>query len=160
MTRVGSGLLAQTWDGWFFAREAGGKVVFAPVRDPETEEVFQLQGLPGGAVLIGAARGLFVAREADGKVTLVRIGETGPAIILRDLPGGGVLIGAAAGWFVARDAGTKVTVTPAGQATIGNVVLNARNGGYQMRDFGGGVLIGVEQGVRVAGPAAGRCAAQ
>jgi hypothetical protein len=52
-----------------------------------------------------------------------------------------------------HEAGGKFMVTPAGPIAIGNVVLNARNPGYQTRDLpGGGVLIGAERGVFVAMP--------
>ena len=67
-----------------------------------------------------------------------------------------MLIGTAAGWFVAREAEGKVTLTPAGHITIGGVIPNARDPGYQMRDLpGGAVLIGAERGVFVAGPVSG-----
>lgn len=49
------------------------------------------------------------------------------------------------------DADANVTLTPAGNADPGRVTL--------MRDFAGGVLIGADRGVFVAGPAAdGGCA--
>ena len=142
-------------DGWFLAREANGKVTFAPVA-AGTGETLQMHDLPGGAVLIGAEGGLFLARAVSGNVTIERTGETGYVLLLHDLPGGGVLIGTAAGWFVAREAEGKVTLTPAGHITIGGVIPNARDPGYQMRDLpGGAVLIGAERGVFVAGPVSG-----
>ena len=94
-----------------------------------------------------------MAREQGGTVTLRRAGdETGPTLILRSLPHG-VLVGAAAGWFVAREAGARVIVTRAGPMAIGNVMLDEKNPGYQIRDFAGGVLIGGERGVFVGVPA-------
>jgi hypothetical protein len=152
--RVGSALLALTEDGWIQAREAGGKVMFTPVADPGTgAEVFQSLDRPGGGVLIAAERGLFVAREAGGKVTLERVGEHGPALIVRALPGDGVLIATSAQWFVVREAGGRFSATPAGPIAIGTVVLNARDLGLQLREFGGALLIGAERGLFVAGPA-------
>jgi ligand-binding sensor domain-containing protein len=160
IARVGSGLLAQSREGWFFAREAVGKVGVAPLADAQTGEVYATHELSGGALLIGAERGLLVAREQGGRVTLEIAGhaDTGPAFVLRNLPGGGVLIGAAAGWFVGRiDTGGNITQTPAGPFAIGNVVLEEPDLGLKMRDFGGALLIGSERGLFVASAAGPGC---
>jgi hypothetical protein len=105
-----------------------------------------------GGLLISAERGLFFAREQDGKVTVAPVGaNTGPAQAegIHDLPGGGTLIQARKEWFVARAAGGKVTLTSAGVVDPGRIAL--------MRNFGGGVLVGAERGVFVAGPDAQGC---
>lgn len=142
-------------NGWFLAREQNGKVVFARASEAaDTGLVFQMRDFAGG-LLISAEKGLFLAREQDGKVTITPVGAgTGPAHAagIHPLPGGGMLIGTTwRRWFVARaEADATVTLTPAGNADPGRVAL--------MRDFAGGVLIGAERGVFVAGPAGDGCA--
>ena len=43
-----------------------GAVTVAPVGDAETGRVLMLHDFPGGGVLIGAEKGLFLAREVNG----------------------------------------------------------------------------------------------
>ena len=80
-----------------------------------------------GGQLISAEKGLFLAREQDGKVTVAPVGaDTGPAHAegIHPLPGGGALIGTTwKRWFVARAAGGTVTLTPAGVADPGRISL-------------------------------------
>jgi hypothetical protein len=102
-------VLVQAGDGWLASREQGDKVVFVRVEDPGTGQVFQMQELPGGALLVGAAAGWFVAREAGARVIVTRAGpmaignvileEKNPGYQIRDFAGG-VLIGAERGMFV------------------------------------------------------------
>jgi len=104
----------------------------------------------GGGLLISAEKGLFFAREQDGKVAIAPAGDAaiGPALGggIHQLPAGGTLIGASrGGWFGAREQGGKVTLTPAGNADTGRVAL--------MRELAGKLLIGAEKGLFVAGPA-------
>jgi hypothetical protein len=103
---------------------------------------------PNG-VLIGADKGLFLAREANRKVTIEPAGgmDTGYVYVIRPLPAGGILIGSRNGWFVARDTGGKPTLTPAGEADAGRV--------NHTRDFAGAVLIGGESGLFVAAAGCG-----
>jgi hypothetical protein len=113
----------------------------------DTGPVHALGDFAGG-LLISAERGLFLAHERDGKVTIALVGtNTGPAQAegIHDLPGGGTLIRARKEWFVAREAGGKVMLSRAGTADPGRVSL--------MRDFAGVVMIGAERGVFVAAPA-------
>jgi hypothetical protein len=72
-------------------------------------------------VLIKADRGLFLAREVNGMVTVASVGDTGVAWNLHDFPGGGVLIAAEKGLFLARDVKGSFTVAPAGNADTGVV---------------------------------------
>jgi len=99
---------------------------------------------PGGGVLIGADKGLFLAHEANGKVTIEPAGgtDTGYVYVIRPLRGGGILIGSRKGWFVARHTGGRLTLTPAGRADAGRV--------NHTRDLNDAVLIGGESGLFVA----------
>ena len=148
--RLGSAVLIWARNGLFVGRAEGGKVAVAPADAGDTGQTFLMRDFAGG-LLISAERGLFFAREQDGKVTIAPAGaDTGPAQAegIHHLPGGGTLIATTwKRWFLAREAGGKVTLTPAGIADPGRISL--------MRDFAGGVLIGAERGVFVAGPAGG-----
>jgi hypothetical protein len=136
-------------------RVGNGKVAVTPVA-AETGQLFQMRDFAGG-LLISAERGLFIAREHDGKVTVAPAGaDTGPAHAegIHQFAGGGTLIATTRKrWFVARAADGKVTLTPAGVADPGRISA--------MRDFAGGVLIAAERGVFMAGPADAKgCAGQ
>ena len=89
MTRLGSGLLAQTWDGWFMTARSGRQVRHCARRRPRHRRSVQDARSCRSSVLIGAQGGLFVARDTGGKVTLehARDPETGPVRILRGFPG-------------------------------------------------------------------------
>jgi ligand-binding sensor domain-containing protein len=149
MKRLASAMLIWARNGLFVGRVADGKVTVVRA-EAETGQLFQMRDVAGG-LLISAERGLFFAREQDGKVTIVPAGaDTGPAHAegIHNLPGEGTLIGTTRKqWFVLREPAGKVTLTPAGVADPGRISL--------MRDFAGGVLIGAERGVFVAGQAAG-----
>lgn len=82
-----------------------------------------MHDFPGGGVLIEAEKGLFLAREEDGKVSLApaSTADTGRVYDARHFPGGGVLMRAANGWFLAHEVGGKVSVAPAGSADTGEV---------------------------------------
>jgi hypothetical protein len=60
-----------------------------------------MRDFPGGGVLIGAGKGLFLARTVNGALTVAPAGtaDTGGVPDMRVVPGGGVLIGAAKGLF-------------------------------------------------------------
>lgn len=156
MKRLASAMLIWARNGLFVGRVGGGKVSVAPA-EAETGQLFQMRDLAGG-LLISAERGLFFAREQDGKVTIATVGSnTGPAHAegIHHLSDGGTLIRARKEWFVGRvEAGGKMVLASAGAAEPGRISL--------MRDFAGGVLIGAERGVLMAGPAAGAraCAGQ
>jgi hypothetical protein len=142
-------VLIQDRNKWYLARVADDKVSFAPIADVEiTERVYAMGDWPGG-VLIGADKGLFFVREANGKVTIASAGgtDTGYVYVIRPLPAGGTLIGSRRGWFVARDAGGTLTLTPAGEIDAGRV--------NHTRDFAGAVLLGGENGLFVAAPGCG-----
>jgi len=103
----------------------------------------------GDGLRISAEKGLFLAQEVEGKVTIVPSGtDTGPAQAqgIHRLPSGGMLIGTPRrAWFEARTDGSKLTLTPAGNVDAGRIAV--------IRDFGGRVLIGGEKGLLVAGAA-------
>ncbi len=84
----------------------------------DTGVVSAMRDFPGGGVLIGADKGLFLAREVSGKVTVAPAGDADTRYVfaMHNLPGGGVLIGAQKGLFLAREVSGKVTVAPAGDA--------------------------------------------
>src|SRR6266516_1689426 len=115
------------------------------VANADTGGVFALGHFPGGGVLIGAEKGLFLAREVGGKVTITPAGgaDTGRVFALRDFPGGEALILTEKGWFLGREASGKVRFSAAGGADIGFV--------FALRDLPGGrVLILAEKGLFLA----------
>jgi hypothetical protein len=121
------------------------------VANADTGPVSALRDFPGGEVLIAAEKGLFVAREVSGKVTVAPAADadTGAVSALHDFPGGGVLIAAAKGWFLAREVSGKVIVAPAGAADTGAVPA--------LHDFpGGGLLIGAAKGLFVVREVGGK----
>ena len=65
-------------------------------------------------MLIGADKGLFLAREVNGRVTVTAAtnANTGGVSGLHEFPGGTVLVGAGNGLFLAREANGLVTVAP------------------------------------------------
>src|SRR5215218_1223579 len=108
--------------------------------DAETGPVSAMGDFPGG-MMIGAEKGLFLARAAGGKVTVTPLrGDRDPERVLsiHSLPGGGALIGAWNGIFVARDAGGTISVVTVHPDT-GPV--------FAMRGVFGGVLIGAAEGL-------------
>ena len=78
--------------------------------DADTGAVHAMGDFPGG-MLIGAEKGLFLAREAGGKVTVEPAGDgdTGRVLAIHAFPGG-ALIGAWSSVFVARQAGGTISV--------------------------------------------------
>ena len=97
-------------------------------------------------MLIGAKKGLFLARAENGKVAVTTAGtaDTGDVLGYHDLPGAGVLIGAKNGLFLARAENGKVAVTTAADTADTGYVL-----GYN--DLPGvGVLIGTTKGLFLA----------
>jgi hypothetical protein len=68
----------------------------------DTLGVLALRDLPGGEVLIGAKKGLFLARVQNGAVTVDSAGnaDTGSVLALLPFPGGAVLIRAEKGLFL------------------------------------------------------------
>jgi hypothetical protein len=119
--------------------------------DADTGTVLNTRNFPGGGVLIWADKGLFLAREVGGKVSIAPAGDADIRSVrgMRDFPGGGVLIGAQKGLFLAREEGGKVSVAPAGDADTGYVL--------GMGDFpGGGVLIQAEKGLFLAHEVGGK----
>src|SRR6266568_202865 len=119
------------------------------VANADTGDVFRLRDFPGGGVLIGAEKGLFLAREVGGKVTITPAGgaDTGRVFALRDFPGGEALILTEKGLFLAREAGGKVTIASAG-ADTGPM--------HFLRYFPGGALILAEKGWFLAREASGK----
>src|SRR5947207_2080405 len=98
----------------------------------------------GSGLLISAVKGLFLAREQDGKATISQAGEAaiGPALSggILQLAGGGTLIGADKGLFLAREASGKVTVARVpGDGDLGRVLA--------VRAVPSGALIGTEKGL-------------
>jgi hypothetical protein len=121
------------------------------VADADTGSVHGMRDFPANGVLIGAEKGLFVAREVGGKFSVAPAGDadTGRVNDMRDWPGGGLLIGAAKGLFLAREVGGKFSVALAGDADTGSV--------YGTHDLpGGGVLIWAEKGWFLAGELGGK----
>jgi hypothetical protein len=111
--------------------------------DVETGPVHAISNVSGG-LLIGAEKGLFLARAAGGKVTVAPAGNTGTARVLsiHSLPGGGALIGAWNGVLAARETGGTISVTEAISADTGPV--------FAMRGLPGVVLIGAAEGLFLA----------
>ena len=112
------------------------RLVCVAAADADTGPVAALGDFPGG-MLIGAEKGLFLARAADGKVTVTPVRGDRDAervLSIHSLPGGGALIGAWNGVFVAREAGGTISVAAVVDPDTGPV--------FAMRDLAGGVLIG------------------
>ena len=80
-----------------------GAVTVDRAANADTGVMWAMRDLPGGRVLIGATKGLFLAHEVNGAVAVDPTGnaDTGGVFAIREFPGGGVLIGAARGLFVA-----------------------------------------------------------
>jgi ligand-binding sensor domain-containing protein len=78
----------------------------------------------GGRVLIGAADGLFLAHEVDGKITVSRAGDadTGRVPATQSFARG-ALIGAWNGVYLAREAAGQVTIERVGGPDTGPVHL-------------------------------------
>jgi hypothetical protein len=113
-----------------------------------------MRKLPGAGVLIGAKKGLFLARTTNGALKIEPAGntETGQIDDLLDLPGAGVLIRAEKGWFLARAANGAAAIEPAGTADTGRVndtqdlpgvgrLIGAENGLFLVRNIRGGPAI-------------------
>lgn len=119
-----------------FAREASDITCIVAINGPNIRSdivgpdaawsEIKMHDLPGLGVLIGAERerALFLARTAEGKVTIVPASDadTGGVWSMRDFPGGGVLIQGAEGWFLAREVDSKVTVLPLRDVGIIDVI--------------------------------------
>jgi hypothetical protein len=152
------GMLIGAEKGLFLARAAGGKVTVAPAGSAGTARVLSIHSLPGGGALLGtwngvfvaretggtisAAEGLFLARQANGKLTVARAddADTGHVGHMFDFPGGGVLIAADKGLFFARAESGKVSV--ASVAAVAPVRPDNIMPVRSMRSVpGGGVLI-------------------
>ena len=102
------GVLIGAEKGLFLARVVNGAVTVAPVVTADTGDVFithqypdgfvvhrfTSHDFPGGGMLIGAEKGLFLARAVNGAVTVAPVGaaDTGDVFAIHDFPGGGVLI--------------------------------------------------------------------
>ena len=118
--------------------------------DADTGPVAALGDVPGG-MLIGAEKGLFLARAADGKLTVTPVrGDRAAERVLsiHSLPGGGALVGAWNGVFVAREAGGTISVAAVVDPNTGPV--------FAMRGVPGGVLIGAAEGLFLARQADGK----
>ena len=111
-----------------------------------------MRDFPAGGVLIGAEKGLFLAREVNGAVTAAPVGaaETGDVSMLRDFPGGGALIRADTGLFLAREVSGKVTVAPFGDADIGPVSVRALSGGVVLIGTYWKLLVAVTTSLAIA----------
>jgi ligand-binding sensor domain-containing protein len=114
----------------------------------ETGSVNAMGDFPGG-MLIGAEKGLFLARAAGGKVTVAPAGDAGTARVLsiHSLPGSAALIGAWNGVFVAREAGGTISVAD---------VITDTGPVFAMRELADGVLIGAAEGLFLARQANGK----
>lgn len=111
--------------------------------DADTGSVHAMGDFSGG-MLIGAEKGLFLARPAGGKVAVAPAGDPGPQRVLsiENLPDGGALIGAWNGVFLARAAGGTINVTKVVDRETGPV--------FAMREHAGAVLIGAAEGLFLA----------
>jgi hypothetical protein len=115
-----------------------------PLGGAATGNVITMHALPGGGVLIGAARGLFRVDPASRAVVAVGGAATGGVFELLDLPGGEVLIVAERGMFRV-DPASRAVVAVGGAATGSVFELLA------LPD--GGVLIGAARGLFRVDPA-------
>jgi hypothetical protein len=147
-----------------------------------------MRGLPGGEVLIGAQKGLFLFDPTSGRVVPAGEAPAGSVLDMLGLSGGAVLIGAQNGLF--RFDPTSGHVGLAGEAAMGfvfsllalpggAVLIGAQNGWFRfdpasarvvpagetggvfvLHDLpGGGVLIGAQSGWFRFDPASGRVVA-
>ena len=168
--------------GWFLAREANDTVAVAPAKDntethPRADEpttfvgprdggtVPRLYDLRGGGTLIGDSFGLFLARRANGKLSVVQLhldplyttylpGVSFPRAFfgigavkgLHGLPGGSVLVGTSNGLFLAGEANGMLTVAPLyPQGVRPSWQMQRVNGFHEFPS--GAVLIGGEASV-------------
>jgi hypothetical protein len=133
-----------------FAQEVSLIACVVPVTS-DTGFVRDLYNLPGGRVLIGAKKGLFLASEANGMITVAPAGnrDIGYVHELANFPAVGVLIAAQNGLFLARETNGTVGVTPAGNKEITGVIRPL--GVFP----GAGMLIGAENGLFLAREANG-----
>jgi hypothetical protein len=157
--------------GLFLGREVNGKLTVVPIGNvimgglpipvPNmTGTVFDMRGVPGGAILIRARAGLFLARDTGGNVTVLPITGSGNDIndlfLAHSFPGGGLLIATghkslttANKLFLVHEVSGELTVVPASGAETGLV--------RDMRDFPGGrVLIAADNGLFLAGETNGK----
>jgi hypothetical protein len=90
-------------DGFWRARRTARSLWIAlGARSPDP--LFATHDFPGGGVLLGTVKGLFLGHAVNRTIIVDRAGsaDTGRVIAMRDFPGGeGVLISAARGWFSA-----------------------------------------------------------
>lgn len=118
--------------------------------DVDTGPVQALVDVPGG-MLIGAEKGLFLARAVDGKVAVTPLRgdrDAGRVLSIHSLPGGGALVGAWNGVLVAREAGGAVNVEDVVDSNTGPV--------FAMRGLADGVLVGAAEGLFLARQANGK----
>ena len=160
MVAVRDGLLFSSGPGWFVARDKDGKVTFTKVGSFETTNMaFHFHQLPGGAVLIGALKGLFVIRpsEADASLAKIEAPDTGYIFMMRELAGRRLLVGAQRDFFTAREENGKVVLTPVGNGVgdTGRLVDVPRYPGFLSHDLPDGtVLFGAQKGLVAAVPKA------
>lgn len=158
MITVRDGLLFSTAPGWFVAREKDGKVTFTKAGAFETTNMaFHFHELPGGAVLIGAFKGLFVIRpsEADPRLTKIEGPDTGYIFMMRELTGRRLLVGARQDFFIAHEENGKIRLVPvgSGDTDTGRLVDVPRYPGFLAHDLPDGtVLFGSQKGLMAAVP--------
>ena len=160
MVAVRDGLLFSSEPGWFVAREKDGKVTFTKAGPFETTNMaFHFHQLPGGAVLIGALKGLFVIRPSEADPTLAKIEDpdTGYIFMMRELASRRLLVGAQRDFFTAREENGKIVLTPIGNGVgdTGRLVDVPRYPGFLSHELPNGtVLFGAQKGLMAAVPRA------
>lgn len=156
----GSGLLIGTNGsgldgGLFFVRVADGKVKSAEsVSGIDTGAVLGMKELPGGGILIGAHKGIFLARAVTGGAgpNLERLGgQTGIGRYVHSLSGLGAMVVAGGGLFLARVVDGKVSLDPLDadvgfvpytlELPGGAIFLMAQKGDFLVRTLNGALTV-------------------
>lgn len=135
--------------GFLLARAVGNELILDPVGNSDTGEVLEAAYLPNAGILIWTAKGLFLAREGDGKPTPVA--GTGSVSNFAVSPGGWVAIEMDKELVVARaikDEFVRARTDIKGSAIRlhdlpdGRALIGATNGGLALaREVGDQVII-------------------
>jgi hypothetical protein len=160
MVALRDSVLVYSIEGWFVARERNGRVTFAHAGPFETTNLAeQFHELPGGAVLVGSLKGLFVVRPSEDSPAVARVEEpeTGYIFMMRETTGGNALVGAQENFFTAHDENGKIRLTPVSSddRETGRVLTQPRYPGFSSQELPDKtILFGAQNGLFAATPRA------
>jgi hypothetical protein len=133
---------------------AGDRRAYASEEDRvgTTGSVSALHEFANEGVLVGAYRGLFLARAVNGEASVDPIGkiDTGGVLAMHDFPGGDVLVFAEKGWFLARWVNGEVVVYSLGKQPSGRIWNLPGDGGVLIEVPGGMLAVAKAQASRAA----------